>query len=154
MIYSLRLKTFEIYHINEEISHSKCHFSHPQKINTNYIKSQIFFGQKEKFADNRMRVQFARYEKILKISKLHSEYPRRIYFHPSNFFFHQSFTSFISYQLIVHIWQGIYLYVFLSLFFYKVFIKYCVFFQEFSIFCDPSLASNGLLLVIQKKASQ
>ena len=43
----------EIYYINEEISHSKCHFSHSGsytripylQINGNYIKSpQIFFG--------------------------------------------------------------------------------------------------------------
>ena len=32
---------------------------------------------------------------------------------------------------------------------YSVFIRYCVFFQEFSIFCDISLASTGLLLVVQ-----
>ena len=38
---------------------------------------------------------------------------------------------------------------------YKVFIKYCVLFQEFSIFCALSLARTGLLLlVVQKMASQ
>ena len=31
-----------------------------------------------------------------------------------------------------------------------VFIKYCVFFQELSIFCDLSFASTGLLLAVQK----
>ena len=34
---------------------------------------------------------------------------------------------------------------------YRVFFKYCVFSQEFSIFCDLSLAARtGLLLVVQK----
>ena len=34
---------------------------------------------------------------------------------------------------------------------YRVFIKYCVFFQELSIFGDLSFAANpGLLLVVQK----
>ena len=38
---------------------------------------------------------------------------------------------------------------------FRVFIKYCgVFFQEFSIFCNLSLARTGLLLVVQKMASQ
>ena len=36
---------------------------------------------------------------------------------------------------------------------YRVFIKYCVFFQEFSTFCVLSLASTGLLLVGKKMAS-
>ena len=34
---------------------------------------------------------------------------------------------------------------------YRVFIKYCVFFQEFSKVCNLSLASTRLLLVVQKK---
>ena len=33
---------------------------------------------------------------------------------------------------------------------YRVFIKYCVFFQEFSKVCHLSLASTRLLLVVQK----
>ena len=33
---------------------------------------------------------------------------------------------------------------------YRVFIKYCVFFQELSIFCALSFASTGLLLAVQK----
>ena len=36
---------------------------------------------------------------------------------------------------------------------YRVFIKYCVFFQELSIFCDLSFASTGLLLAVQKWAT-
>ena len=35
---------------------------------------------------------------------------------------------------------------------YKVIIKYCVFFQEFSIFCHLSLASTGLLLGCSKNS--
>ena len=37
---------------------------------------------------------------------------------------------------------------------YRVFIKYCVFFQEFSKVCRLSLASTRLLLVVQKIISQ
>ena len=38
---------------------------------------------------------------------------------------------------------------------YRVLIQYCVFSQEFSIFCDLFLASPGLLLlVVQKMVSQ
>ena len=33
---------------------------------------------------------------------------------------------------------------------YRGFIKYCVFFQEVSIFCDLYFASTGLPLAIQK----
>ena len=37
---------------------------------------------------------------------------------------------------------------------YRVFIKYCVIFQEFSKVCQLSLASTRLLLVVQKITSQ
>ena len=37
---------------------------------------------------------------------------------------------------------------------YRVFIKYCVFFQEFSKVCHHSLASTRLLLVVQKSTSK
>ena len=37
---------------------------------------------------------------------------------------------------------------------YSVFIKYCVFFQEFSKVCHLSLVSTRLLLVVQKITSQ
>ena len=37
---------------------------------------------------------------------------------------------------------------------YRVFIEYCVFFQEFSKVCHLSLASTRLLLVVQKITSQ
>ena len=37
---------------------------------------------------------------------------------------------------------------------YRVFIKYCVFFKEFSKVCHLSLASTRLLLVVQKITSQ
>ena len=37
---------------------------------------------------------------------------------------------------------------------YRVFIKYCVFFKEFSIFGDLSFGSTGLLFVVQKMISQ
>ena len=39
-------------------------------------------------------------------------------------------------------------------FWYRVFIKYCVFFQKFSKVCHLSLASTRLLLVVQKITSQ
>ena len=63
--YSLRFWNFEIYHIYEEISHLKCHFSHAGSIP--YLHSlenqhKILFGQKEICADNRMRVQLAEYD--------------------------------------------------------------------------------------------
>ena len=38
--------------------------------------------------------------------------------------------------------------------FYRVFIKYCVFFQEFLKVCHLFLASSRLLLVVQKITSQ
>ena len=37
---------------------------------------------------------------------------------------------------------------------YRVFLKYCVFSQEFSIVCHISLANIRLLLVVQKNTSQ
>ena len=41
-----------------------------------------------------------------------------------------------------------------NLFSYRVFFKYCVFSKNFSLFWDLSLANTGLLLVVQKMASQ
>ena len=37
---------------------------------------------------------------------------------------------------------------------YRLFIKYCVFFQEFSKVCHLPLAGTRLLLVVQKNTSQ
>ena len=37
---------------------------------------------------------------------------------------------------------------------HRVFMKNCVFVQEFAKFCDLSFASTGLLLVVLKMASQ
>ena len=84
----LCFQNFEIYHINEEISHSKCQFSHPG--GCTHITYLLFLSSK-RCADNRMRVHLAESEKNAKnfnitnfeILQICSEYPLKVYIYTS-----------------------------------------------------------------------
>ena len=74
---SLEFRNTYVYHVDGEISHSKCHFSHPGKCTRNpylhilkkcKLHSKHFFKWQvlDRCADNGMRVQLAGCDKMLK----------------------------------------------------------------------------------------